>query len=157
MNSDHLIFQIWKHHYYSMLRDYSLYTSFSVGVILHPKKCHSASRHCTKRVATLSLPVALQESCTCDSGEYVQTLCFQEWSWSASASLRNSVSFKESIAEINTRLPRKVEGFCFSAVGFIFMTVSHMIIFTIPALQSNKCNNLWPRPLAKQEWVKLKD
>lgn len=80
---------------------------------------------CTKRLATLSLPAALQESCACDSGEYVQTLCFQEWSWSSSASLRNSVSFNQSIGEINTLLPKKVEGFCFSAVGFIFMTVSH--------------------------------
>lgn len=101
--------------------------------------------------------MALQESSTCDSGEYAQTRCFQEWSWSPSTSLRNSVSFKQSMAAINTQLPRKVEGFCFGAVGFIFMTVNHTIIFTIPALQSNKWYNLWPRPLAKQEWVKLKD
>lgn len=136
-------------------RLFSVY--FILSVTFPPRKCHRASRHCTKRVATFSFPAALQESSTCDSGEYAQTHCFQEWSWSASASLRNSVSFKQSIAEINTQLPRRVEGFCFSAVGFIFLTVNHTIIFTIPALQSNKCNNLWPRPLAKQEWVKLKD
>lgn len=82
--------------------------------------------------------------------------CFQDRSRSASASLRNSLSFKQSTAEINS-LPRKVERLCFSAVGFIFMTVNHTVIFTIPALQSNKCNNLWPRLLAKQEWFKLKD
>lgn len=92
------------------------------------------------RVAMFSFPAALQEGSTCDSGEYTQTHCFQEWSWSASASLRNSVSFKQSIAEINTQLPRKVEGFCFSAVGFIFLTVNHTIIFAIPALQSNRCS-----------------
>lgn len=136
-------------------RLFSVY--FILSITFPPRKRHSASRHCTKRVTTLSLPAALQESSTCDSGEYAQTCCFQQWSWSASASLRNSVPFKQSIAEINTQLPGKVEEFCFSAVGFIFMAVNHRIIFTIPALQSNKCNNLWPRPLAKQEWVKLKD
>lgn len=98
----------------------------------------------------LALPVALQEICTCDSGERAQRHCFKDQPRSVSASLRNSVSFKKSTAEINS-LPRKVERLCFSAVGYIFMTVNHMVIFTIPELQSNKCNNLWLRLLAKQE------
>lgn len=136
-------------------RLFSVYLILSVNDISPPKM--PQGQQALHRVAMFSFPAALQEGSTCDSGEYTQTHCFQEWSWSASASLRNSVSFKQSIADINTQLPRKVEGFCFSAVGFIFLTVNHTIIFTIPALQSNKCNNLWPRPLAKQEWVKLKD
>lgn len=150
MNSDHLVFKIWKHHYCSVLRGYSLYTSYSGWVMLPSQKCHNAWR-----VATLARRVALQESCTCDS-QYAQRHCFQDWSRSDSASLRNSVSFNESTAEINT-LPRKAERLCFRAVGFIFMTVNQTVILTIPALQSNKCNNLWPRLLAKQEWLKLKD
>lgn len=101
-------------------------------------------------------PGALQESDTWGTRQYAQRCCYQDQRWSASESLRNSLSFKQTIAEISS-LPRKVERLHFSTVGFISVTVNHMVLFTIPSLQSNKCNNLWPRLLAKQEWSKLKD
>lgn len=153
MNSDHLIFQIWKHHYYRMLRDYSLYTSYSVWVTFPPKMPH-CQQTMHKESGNVGPPCGSARKLYLWLRRICTEHCFQDRSWSASASLRNS--FKQSTAEINS-LPRKVERLCFSAVGFIFMTVSHTVIFTIPAPQSNKCNNLWPRLLAKQEWFKLKD
>lgn len=53
------------------------------------------------------------------------TISFRDW---------EILSLKQSTAVIS-RLPRKVESLHFCAVGFIFMPVSHMVLFTIPSLQ----------------------